>query len=78
MQAYYLKRSLLKTFEAKLKSQTTDGTKHDSILYSSEILEENVLIACDYAAETAKRTALLLRRRIMQAERKEIHSNPTL
>lgn len=81
MQKSSLSRNLTGKFGSKIKVQCPAGRKLGSILYNSEIADDSVRVAFDYSESEERiltKTALQLRKDMLNAPRKDLPENPTL
>lgn len=79
--SFCLKRNLMTRFGDRIKCQIPHGKKSGTVLYNSEIADDAVRIAYDYASDNEQlvtKAALLLRKQLLAVQRKGLPENPTL
>lgn len=79
--SFCLKRNLMTRFGDRIKCQIPHGKKSGAVLYNSEIADDAVRIAYDYASDNEQlvtKAALLLRKQLLLVQRKGLPENPTL
>ena len=79
--AQSLMRNLKGKFGDKLKFQTPLGKKLGLIMYSSEMSDDAVRVAYDYASDDEQivtKATLLLRKQLLDVQKKDLPENPTL
>lgn len=76
-----LMRNITGKFGSKVQVQCPTGKKLCSILYNTEIAEDSVRVAYDYSVSEEwilNKAALLLRKQLLNAPKKDLPENPTL